>query len=75
MEYLLSLKDANSLVDTDQSGLTPLYVACYNIKRQMVDYLLTRPDCDIFKSRGPCEATVFHAVVDRDSIEICQVLI
>lgn len=40
MEYLLSLKDSHSLNDSDLSGLTPLYVACYNHKMEALKYIL-----------------------------------
>lgn len=65
LDYLLTLKDCPSLTATDLAGLTPMYVACYNSKSDIVKYLLDRPEwVSLLKSRGPFNATIFHALAD-----------
>jgi ankyrin repeat protein len=47
LKYLLSLPGSPTLNDSDLAGVTPLYVACYNHKLEMVNYLLKTSDCEL----------------------------
>lgn len=65
LEYLLSLPNSHALNEPDLTGLTPMYVACYNSKKAIIEFLLDRPEwIEIIRSRGPFEATIFHALAD-----------
>ena len=77
VDYLRKLPGSPGLNDGDQAGVTPLYVACFHHKVDMVKYLLSLQDeeCDIRKQRGPNNSNVFHAVIDRDFGNICQMII
>ena len=39
-QYLLSLPDSLSLNEADLAGLTPLYLACYYHKLEVVNFIL-----------------------------------
>ena len=76
MDYLRKLPESPGLNQGDQAGVTPLYVACFHHQVDMVKYLLSlNGDCDIRMQKGPNKSTVFHAVVDRDFRNICQMII
>jgi ankyrin repeat protein len=76
MDYLRKLPESPGLNQGDQAGVTPLYVACFHHQVDMVKYLLSlNGDCDIRMQKGPNQSTVFHAVVDRDFRNICQMII
>lgn len=77
LDYLRKLPDSPGLNQGDQAGVTPLYVACFHHQVDMVKYLLSlkNEECDIRMQRGPNQSTVFHAVVDRDFRNICEMII
>lgn len=76
LDYLLSQKDCLSLTETDLTGLTPMYVACYNSKSDIIRYLLEREEwAELLRSRGPFKATAFHALADQDFSEIAELIV
>lgn len=47
VSYIRSLPLSPSLNDSDLAGVTPLYVACYNHRLEMINYLLDDPSVDV----------------------------
>lgn len=47
VSYITSLPLSPSLNDSDIAGVTPLYVACYNHRLEMVDYILEDLTLDV----------------------------
>ena len=75
MTYLRALPLCPPLDGSDLAGITPLYVACYNHRLEMIDYLLGDPSLEISGQHGPNQSNVFHGVVDRDFRGIAETLI
>ena len=47
VSYIRCLPLSPSLNDSDLAGVTPLYVACYNHRLDMINYLLDDPTVDL----------------------------
>ena len=75
VSYIRSLPLCPSLNDSDLAGVSPFYVACYNHRLEMINYLLDDPSVDVKRQRGPNNSTIFHGLVDRDFRKICQTII
>ena len=72
VNYLRSLPGCPSFEGSDLAGVTPLYVACYNHRLEMINHILESPEFDITTQFGPNQSTVFHGVVDRDFRKIAS---
>ena len=49
VEYLRSMEGCPLINEGDKAGCTPLYVAIYNHRVDMVKYLMEEASCDITK--------------------------